>query len=238
METSNYKMLPNQLNLEMVATEMALVNMSPRSKIEVILYHQRNGKITLKADVATNYNVQETAAGLDGDYDSNGNLILLSGGKDFRIETYGRPIILGPAHLFDDALTASTFTFEEKEYYPLDESGMHPLSLSFSINDVYVEKVDLEDFLERGPGDIPAYANPASEHFAPELALAVTIHKALRIEGKVNPHWNMVDRVHRWLVQNTPYEDQPKIRYERLATTIGDGKKIEADLKSRLKTKD
>ncbi|MDO8860998.1 hypothetical protein Q6D67_04720 [Haliea sp. E1-2-M8] len=237
METPNYKMLPNQLNLEMVATEMALVNMSPRSKIEVILYHQRNGRIALKADVATNYNVHETAAGLDENYDSNGNVIVLSGGKDFWIETSGRPITLGPAHLIGDALIVSTFTFEDKEYYPLDEPGMHPLSLSFSINDVYVDKVDLEDFLERGPGDIPAYADPASEHFAPELALAVTIHKALRMEGKINPRLNMVDRVDLWLRQNTPNKKPPEIRTKRLATIIGDGKKIESDLKNIKKTK-
>ena len=58
---------------------------------------------------------------------------------------------------------------------------MHPQWLFYNISQVYVDRADLKNFQNKDFKEVPAYANPRSEHYAPELALAIKIHKAVEL---------------------------------------------------------
>ncbi len=227
MNTLKENILPQKLNLEMVAAELELSHLSPSSQIDTILYHHREGTLTLKSRVPIDCNAQEVSQGLEECYQSNGDLVLFSCGESRWIKTADEPTILGSAfRLKASHIITMTFIFEETEYYSLDDPGMHPESLSYSFEDIYVEKADLNVFLEKGAEEIPAYANPASEHFAPELALAVKLHRALRIENEGRPNLNMEANVDIWLRKNIPGGSVSDSQLKRLKAIIGNGKKI------------
>ncbi|RLA38788.1 MAG: hypothetical protein DRR42_28150 [Gammaproteobacteria bacterium] len=227
MTTSKMHLLPPKLNLEMVAAELDLPQFSMTSQLEAILHQQREGNLVLKSSVPIDCNAQETLDGLDEEYNANGDLLLLSRGKNAWIETRGKPHILGPACFSGDSLiTIRSFTFEEKEYYPLDEPGMHPVWLSYNISDIYVERANLEDVVARGFEELPAYADPEGEHYAPELALAVRIHESLRVKNEVSPQLGMYDRVVKWLIKNQPEGAASADQIKRLSYVVGYGKRL------------
>ena len=219
--------LPKKLNLEMVASELDLLHLSSATQLEIILSHQREGRIDLKSDVPIDCNTQETSNGLDEHHDTNGNLVLFARGANSWVETSGKPLTLGPAYLTRESLvTIGRFTFEGKEYDSLDEQGMHPQWLYYNISDIYVDRANLKNHLQKGVEDTPSYANPSSENYAPELDLAIKLHKALRIEKEGNPNLNVEDRVYNWLTKNQPKGSISASQTKRLATVIGSGKQL------------
>lgn len=227
MEPEHYKMLPDELNLEMVAVKLGLTDLSGASQLETILHHQREGKIALKSKSMRHMHVQKAEFGLCEEYHNDDHLILLTNGDGEWIDTGGRAIILGPAYVGPAGLLSTmTLVFEGQEYYLLDEPGMHPETIRVDAKDVYVEKEALTDFLSGGVRKIPSYADPASEHFAPELDLAMKLHQALRVEGQGNPNHNMETRVDLWLRKMMPNLRLSENQVRRLKAVIGDGRKI------------
>ena len=213
--------LPSHLNLEMVAVELGLNVYSVETQLKLIIQRQRNNGLKLQTNSLIDCKAQKVADGLEEDRDASGNLIFLSCGPEAHIDTSGSSHLLGKAIASDNTFVASTFIFQDTEYYPLDQAGMHPVFLRYDWNDIYVDRIDLEKLLSDGIEDIPPYADPTSEHFAPELVLAMELHQALRIEKDGNIDRSMVDRVSSWLSRNRPDLKASDAIERRLATIIG-----------------
>lgn len=237
MEPQHYKMLPDELNLEMVAVRLGLTGLSESSQVETILHHQREGRIALKSKSIRNMQVQRVELGLCEEYHTDDHQTLLANGEGEWIDTGGRAITLGPAYLRHAGLLSTmTLVFEGQEYYLLDEPGMHPQTIRVDVNSVYVEEETLTRFLLGGAVTKPPYADPSSEHFAPELDLAMKLHQALRVEGWGNANMSLDDRLHLWIQENLRVGTLTPLHYKRLKAVIGDGKKIHGNPKNIYKT--
>lgn len=237
MEPEYYKMLPDELNLEMVAVKLGLTDLSGASQLETILHHQREGRIALKSKSMRHMHVQKAEFGLCEEYHNDDHLILLANGDGEWIDTGGRAITLGPAYVGPAGLLSTmTLVFEGQEYYLLDEPGMHPETIRVDVNSVYVERESLTNFLQVGAVRAPPYADPSSEHFAPELDLAMKLHQALRVEGWGNANMSLDDRLHLWIQENLRVGTLTPLHYKRLKAVIGDGKKIYGNPKNIYKT--
>ena len=222
MEKIDAKRLPNKLNLEMVAVMLGITEFSKEDQLEIILHNQRELGLPLKYHPTGTINAQLVSDGLEEDLDANGNLILFSCGPEVIIPNDGNPLTLGPAVLIGD-LNISTFTFlcKGKEYYQLDAAGMHPQSIHLKLDTTYVDRGDLENFLNTEHEEVPTYANPESDHYAPELVLALKLHKALIVEkeGKIN--FGKEKRIASWLISNSPDTELSGALLKRFTAVIG-----------------
>ncbi|MFT7042355.1 MAG: hypothetical protein ACJAW7_001112 [Candidatus Azotimanducaceae bacterium] len=227
MDSPEDKYQPRKLRLEMVAAALGYSGRSLATQYDAVLQRQRDDGLILKTDVALNCFAQKMSDGLDENFDANGNLQLLSCGASIRIVASGGEVTLGPAVLTEESVvTCLSFTFEEESYYPLDDTQMHPQSLHYKIREVYVDRVDLKNAMKRGFTEHPPYADRTSDHYAPELVLAMELHRELRIAGKGNLNLNLEDRIHAWLKTNRPDIKPSDTRLKRLRAIIGTGKKI------------
>ncbi len=222
------KLLPLKLNLEMVAAELGLSHLSEQSRLEAILQYQRDYGLTLRSDEPLDSNTQLTGYDIQEWYEDDGTVTRLAIENDVhRITTRGETITLGPAYLTGPTeLTFELFSIGEAEFYPVDHDGIYIIPLSCDAEDVYIDKEDLIDFLDQAGAEIPAYADPASEYYAPELALAIELHTALRVKKGGNPEQSLRDRVSRWLIRHHSERSSSDAQITRLAAVIGNGKRI------------
>jgi hypothetical protein len=238
MEYPTKKRLPLKLNLEMVAAELGLLHLSEPSQLEAILQYQRDYGLILKSNSPLNgigvlatqcyYDEYDPESGNDEErYDYEGYPALICSGDTFRLETNGDTLILGPVyHTGLAKLTFNQFCFEGEYCCAVDNNEYFVVSISCDASDVYVSKDDLIGFLGEKRTEIPDYANPAGEHYAPELVLAIELHTALRVKNEGNQRHSMRDRVDLWLRKHHSGLSVSGARATRLAAIIGDAKKI------------
>jgi hypothetical protein len=111
----------------------------------------------------------------------------------------------------------SVYRFEHKgtSYCGADSEGtnLKPIVLGF-------DAIYFNDSEFRSYQDVPAYQDKNHEHYAPELDLAIQLHKAVHIDKYGNQSHNRVDRVTNWLNANCPDQNFSNAQIDRLSATI------------------
>ena len=218
--------LPDRLNLEMVAAALGISELSEVSQLYSIAQYQSTHGLILKSQRPLSCNVQRVADGYEEHFDLDGKVILFSSGDTFPLDTAGKPIKLGPIHTINSTMVGfAYFNVDGEDLYLVDETGVFIRSGTCAVDDLYVDRADLADFLNGEFAAIPTYADPTSEFHAPELALAIKLHQALRVEKWGNPERSMHDRVYTWLRKNMEGTEPSDAMVRRLSTVIHNGKK-------------
>lgn len=221
-------LLPQKLNLEMVASLLKLSHLSQESQLYAIVQYQRDHGLIIKSVEPLLTMAQKTSHGFYESIDPNDETITYMASEvSFEVQTDGHIITVGPLQIVaPSTLQFSQFSIDGIDMYPVDEDCIYLSTLTCNIGDLYVDKDDFEDFINEGIDKIPPYADPASEHYAPELALAIQLHDELRVQKRGNLGLNMKDRVHTWLKKRQPNIEISDAQLNRLATVIGAGKKL------------
>lgn len=229
--------LPFKLNLEVVASVLGLSDLGHASQLDIILQHQRDRGLVLKSDqpmrcmaqLASDevFPIYETIDDEECDEESGTLVAIEASDTTFEVQTNGESITLGPLYPIDSSTVQfDEFSIDGVRLHPVDINGEYLVTGTCNVSDLYVDKDDLARFLQRDDNRLPLYADPTSEHYAPELALAVQLHQALRIEKQGNPNRSMEDRVSSWLQKNRGNETASGARVSRLAVIINEGKKL------------
>ena len=105
-----------------------------------------------------------------------------------------------------------------KAMYFADPANLCIVRPILDLNTLYIDKEDLEKF---SPDPRPSYADPNSEYYAPELALAVRLHEDIRVKNIAHHFTDMQDRI--TFVMQKHYKIQGNLGSTplRLRTVIG-----------------
>ena len=218
---------PNKLNWEIVAADLGLSHLSKESQLDALMQYQRDQGLILVSDQPLSCMAQRCSSDVFVSEDSDGNQLVMASEYVFEVETNGDRISFGPLYLVDRAkVQFDKFIIDGIEMYPVTEDHIYLTTMTCEVDDLFVTKEELERFLIRGVDVKPPYADPSSEHYAPEMALVIELHKAIRINNEYSRFSNMEDKVHQWFRKNQPGKEIAPNRLKRFAAVIGDAKKI------------
>jgi len=111
------------------------------------------------------------------------------------------------------------FEHEGKFYCGADNEGTELKPIIFESKYIYFNKSEFSAYQ-----DLPAYQDKSHEHYAPELDLAIQLHKAIVIEKYGNQDHNRERRITNWLSKNYDQYEFKDAAITRLSTVIGDKK--------------
>jgi len=221
------KMLPDKLTLEMAASELGLGHLSHNSQLFAIIQYQRDHGLIIKTNSPIDCMAQYASDDVYESSDEDGMRSYQASEYTFEVHTTGETITLGPLHIVTSTkLGFRQFSIDGTELYLVDEDSCELSGGAYEITALYIEREDLARFLADGVEGLPAYADPATDFYAPELVLAFQLHQALRVRNEINQNLNMEARVHMWLKKNNASSVVSDAQVRRLATIIGDGKKL------------
>jgi hypothetical protein len=134
------------------------------------------------------------------------------------IEGPGKEIIEGSIGKYDSGvyLSVSRFEYNGKQYCGADSegSGLEPIILNSE--SIYFNKSDFDSYVDK-----PYYQDKSHEHYAPELDLAIQLHKAIHIDKHGNQSQSRLGRVASWLNTTYPNQNFSNAEIERLSAVIG-----------------
>lgn len=226
MTNTSKRLLPLKLNLSMAAAELGLSDFRLTDQLNTLLQYQRDYGLTIKLDGHYRFPAQPASDGLEEVTGDDGHVKLLTNGTTRWMDSATELVELGAFQFSGNSHVVIHSVFVDGvEYFTIDETQMETEALVCSLDELYVDKEDLIDFRDGELREIPTWANAASDQYAPELALAVKIHKALRGEGAYSNKKVMLDRVNNWLEEHMPDDGVGPYQAERIATMIGDASK-------------
>lgn len=225
MNKSKDRLLPLKLSLELAAVELGLSNISRAEQHSIVRQYQRDFDLTIRLGGHHKFPGQMVSDGLGAIIDTNGNHVFLTQGDSFWFDSSTDEVALDHFLLIgDDRVLISSVIVKGVKYYVIDEPGMHPKAIGCDLQDVYIDKEDLVDFRDGEHRPDPVWADPSSDLWAPELALAVKLHKALRVDGGYSNKTVMIDRIVEWIKDHMPGEEVGGDQIKRIATVIGDAR--------------
>lgn len=212
--------LPKEPRLELVAAALDLDSRQETTQIETVFQFQRADGLQLYIPKGFEICCQLASAGFEEAGDPDGPTTFLSCGATHHFHTTTNLVQLGSCTLNPDynVLVSSVF-IEGTEYILLDETGMYLTPLQLRPADVFALRNELDTFIKRDLCDIPSYADPNSEHYAPELALALELHQKIRVERQLHKG-NTEDAVDLWLRKNRPDLNLSAASKERISRII------------------
>lgn len=214
-----------KFNLELAAEKLGLAGKSENTQHDILLQYQRDYGLVLKSDKKLDCYAQLKSYGYTTSVDSDGFTTRRASDSTFVVHTNQDVITLGPLSIVSPGLFEfESFSIDGAEMYSLDLDETYITPMTCDANDLYIEKADLELFLDTGVEEIPDYANPSSEFHAPELALAMKLHNALRVNNEGNPRLSMKDQTHFWFKNHYKGEKISGAKLGRLSTIISKGK--------------
>jgi hypothetical protein len=186
----------------------------PNKPIDHVIHSLMNDK---KLTTYFDFNVPATTfAGIDmrpinheGD-----ELPYVDGAPPTEIEGPGKKILEADV-VGEDKISVRIFEHEGKQYCGADSEGTHPEPIILGFDYIYFEKSEFDSYQ-----DVPAYQDENHEYYAPELDLAIQLHKAIHIDKYGNQSQNRVARVTNWLNANYPDQKFPNAEIERLSAII------------------
>jgi len=110
----------------------------------------------------------------------------------------------------------SLYHYKCIQYCGADSEGDRLSPIYLESESIYFDKSDFDSYIDK-----PYYQDKNHEHYAPQLDLAIQLHKAIHAGKYGNPDQSRLDRVGSWL--NTTYPDQEFSGAEigRLSAVIG-----------------
>jgi hypothetical protein len=214
------------VGLALVAAELGLSRFHKIEQLDTLIQYQRDYGLVLSLSGYHQIPVQLTSEGFEETLDANGHLKRLCVGQPRWIDSTDGPVQLKTIRFIGETQVAvHSVIFERDEFSVVDETHMEPAPYLCPLSDVYVDKEDLVAFRDKEIQSIPGWADPLSDQHAPELALAIKLHKALRVDGAYPNEKVMVNRVNSWVLEHMPGEELGAAQSERIATIIGDASK-------------
>lgn len=219
------RLLPLKLSLELVAVELELSDLSLTEQYAVLHQYQKDFDLTIRLGGYHKFPGQLVSDGLEVVMDHDGEPVFLTQGATSWFDSSIDEIALGSfVFLGDSRISISSVIVRGHAYYVIDELQMHPESIGCDLQDVYIDKEDFVDFRDGEHRTVPVWADPSSDLWAPELSLAVKLHKALRVDGGYSNERTMEDKVRCWIQDHMPGEDVGGSQITRIASVIGDAR--------------
>lgn len=130
--------------------------------------------------------------------------------------------VMGPckkicaAEVRENGVEVFEFEHAGKRYSYADLEGIYPNPVVLDFDAVYFDKSEFSSYQ-----DLPAYQDKDHECYAPELDLAIQLHKAIYVDKCGNQSQSREDRIRSWL--NTKYGqyDFSEAAITRLSAVIG-----------------
>lgn len=218
---------PSKLTIEQIAEQLGYGDKSALTQLRVVLELQHQHGLKLKSDQPLDTNAQLASDEYFASRDSEDMLWIQASENVFPVHTEGQPITLGPLHLVSrDKVSFNSFFLDETEYYVVDPGGMTLIAMNCDVDDLYADQVQIDQLKQGGLSALPPYADPESEYYAPELALAMELHTAIMIQGKSKPNLNRAQNVDLYLRRHYPDEIFEDAEIRRLSTVIGKKKRV------------
>lgn len=224
---NNKYALPPKLWLDSVTKELGLSDLTHRTQIETLIENVNTHGLRLKMGVSafSGVRLQSKEQGIDHRIDHHSGVYTACSVEPTQWAT-DICTELTLCHITRcDAATILAWEVEVDgvRMYLVDGTAQFIISHGFDLENSYMDRDDLMNFR---PKTTPAYADPKSKYYAPELMLALRLHEDLRIKNSV-PHFsNLDDRVFHMMQQFYRAHGKISSASGRLATVIGDGKKL------------
>lgn len=216
----DYKTLPANINLELAADTLGLSNLSAEAQIDTLIQHHNDAVLSFYSNAALDCMAQLASDGYE-ESDDGAHLIASKTYRNF--VTYGEPLKLGKVHKVgfgDYELYSDSLFINGREFYQVDDEVDRLTPFYWNFNDLYINRDEFLTFQGRGYASLPSYADPESESYAPELALAIKVHKSIREDGYKSGKFSSVkNRVHSWLLDEKEPISDAKVK--RLAAIVG-----------------
>jgi hypothetical protein len=146
----------------------------------------------------------------------------VNGNPPESIEGPGKKILEGSVEKSDVAcLSVLRFEHEGKQYCGADEEGCNLKPTYLDSDSIYFDKSDLDSYVDK-----PPYQDKDHEYYAPELDIAIQLHKAIYLDKYGRQDLNREQRISMWLNQNSKNKEYSSAAISRLSTVIGLGKSI------------
>ena len=108
------------------------------------------------------------------------------------------------------------FTHDDKLYCGAEADGFDLKPIVLGFDDIYFERSDISAIQ-----DLPSYQDKSHEHYAPEIDLAIQLHKAIHYDKHGNQAQSREDRIVDWLRNNRSDQNFSNAAIERLSAIIG-----------------
>jgi hypothetical protein len=149
-------------------------------------------------------------------------LLFVNGNPPESIKGPGKKILEGSVEKSDVAyLSVLRFEHEGKQYCGADEEGCNLKPIYLDSDSIYFDKSDFASYIDK-----PSYQDNNHEHYAPELDIAIQLHKAIYLGKYGNSELNREQRISQWLNENDKSKEYSSAAISRLSTVIGLGKSI------------
>ncbi|MCG7869706.1 MAG: hypothetical protein JAY74_25465 [Candidatus Thiodiazotropha taylori] len=113
-------------------------------------------------------------------------------------------------------LSVTMFEHKGKQYCGADNDGTLLKSIDLSFDYIYFEKSEINAIQ-----DLPPYQDENHKHYAPELDLAIQLHKAIYTEKYGNLAQSREDRIRSWLNSEYQQYEFSEAAITRLSAVIG-----------------
>jgi hypothetical protein len=163
--------------------------------------------VNVNATVATGYHRHPT--------NEEDETLYVDGAPPCLIEGVGKKILEAD---IDDENTISVYRFEHggKLYCGADNEGTNLKPIDLGFDAIYFAKSEIQSFQ-----DLLPYQDENHEHYAPELDLAIQLHKAIYIDKYGNQAQKREQRIDSWLTSNCPNKKFSDASIKRLSAVIG-----------------
>jgi hypothetical protein len=163
--------------------------------------------VNVNATVATGYHRHPT--------NEEDETLYVDGAPPCLIEGVGKKILEAD---IDDENTISVYRFEHggKLYCGADNEGTNLKPIDLGFDAIYFAKSEIQSFQ-----DLLPYQDENHEHYAPELDLAIQLHKAIYIDKYGNQAQKREQRIDSWLTSNFPNKKFSDASIKRLSAVIG-----------------
>ncbi len=114
-------------------------------------------------------------------------------------------------------LSVLRFKYQGDSYCGADSDGFDLKPIVLDFDDIYFDKSEIHSVQ-----DLPPYQDKNHENYAPELDLAIQLHKAIYIDKYGNQGQSREDRISSWLKNEYSEYHFADAAIARLSTVIGD----------------
>ena len=217
--------LPPKVWLDMAIDALGLSNYSARSQLETLVENINNQELPIKISTneLKNFRLQPAKSGYDAIFDDSGEIdkMLSIAPTIWATDVQSDLTLIRTSQYMQTTLLVHEVEADGTIMYLVDDTDQFVVSSSVDLNQLYIERDDLENF---SPRSTPYYADPKSKHYAPELALAVRLHEDIRVLNKAPDERTMVDQV-RVMLNTYDKTKKSSNMVERLSSIIGRGQK-------------
>ncbi len=115
-----------------------------------------------------------------------------------------------------NTLSIYRFEYQGNQYCGADSEGTNLKLIVLEFDTIYFDKSEFRSYQ-----DVPAYQDKNHEHYAPELDLAIQLHKAIYVDKHGSLAQNREQCIDSWLRSNYPNQEFSNAKIKRLSAVIG-----------------